>query len=81
MCRTCVVALRCTGYTVRYSGGSSTASEVTVQLPASARQYVIAPTDPIEYRVAVAAATRRGSGPTVSRSGLSLVLLSVVSDF
>ena len=66
------------GYTVTYSGAGGAAE--SVQLPASVHQYVIESTDAVEYRLDVAAATRRGSGPTVSRSGLSY-LLSVVSRF
>lgn len=45
------------------------ATQETVQLSSDVHQYVIETTEPFEYTVDVAAATRQGPGPTRSQTG------------
>jgi len=60
------------GYILTYSRADT--APKSVQLLADVHQYVIELTEPSEYTIDVAAATRRGSGPTKSRSGDTVVV-------
>lgn len=70
----------CSGYVLTYSQAGN-APEI-VQLLADVHHYIIEVTEPVEYTIDVAAATRHGSGPTRSRSGelvVTVYLLPVIS--
>jgi len=61
----------CSEYILTYSQAGS--DPKIVRLLADVHQYIIEVTEPVKYTVDVAAATRRGLGPTRSHSGELIV--------